>query len=96
MGYNPFLSMFIFFLKEILFERKRVSEKEHEQGEGYKQISREPNVRLDPMSLGSWPKPKAVAQPTEPHRHPVTAHFRAKVVPDLAVQCPFKLAPICF
>jgi len=32
--------------------------------------SREPDEGLDPGTPGSRPEPKAVAQPTEPPRHP--------------------------
>ena len=46
-------------------------------------LSREPNVGLDPRSLGSGPEPKADASPTEPPRCPPTVHHRAAPVAQL-------------
>ena len=39
-------------------------------GEAGSPVSREPNVRLDPRILRSWPEQTADAELTEPHRHP--------------------------
>jgi len=38
------------------------------EGEAGFPLSREPNVGLDPRTLGSWPELKADAPPTEPPR----------------------------
>ena len=40
------------------------------EGAGDSQLSKESKVGLDPRILGSWPDPKAGAQPTEPPRRP--------------------------
>lgn len=56
----------IFFLK-ILFVRERASESEHRQtewkaeseGEAGSLWSKEPNIGLDPRTLGLWPELKA-------------------------------------
>ena len=64
--------LFVFVLKDFiyLFERDREREKEQEwwgrtegEGEADSLLRREPNVGLDPRTPGSWPEPKADAQP---------------------------------
>ena len=40
------------------------------EGEAGSPLSREPDGRLDPRTLGSRPGPKADFQPAEPPRHP--------------------------
>ena len=40
------------------------------EGEAGFPPSKEPDVGLDPRTLGSWPEPKAAAYPTEPPRRP--------------------------
>ena len=46
-----------------------------EEGEAGSPLSREPNVGLDPRTLGSWPEPKADTSPTEPPRCPTIFFF---------------------
>ena len=68
---------FFFILFKILFiwERERKSTscggEAKEWGEAGSQRCREPDVGLNPRTIGSWPEPKAAAQMTEPLRCPV-------------------------
>ena len=60
--------MLCLFFKDFiyLFERQHEREREHEQrgqgkgeGEADSLLNREPDVDLDPRTLGPWPEPKA-------------------------------------
>ena len=55
----------VFFLRFYLFERERESRQAGEaaegEGEAGSPLSREPDVGLDPTTLGSRPEPKADA-----------------------------------
>ena len=58
-------------MRDMERERQR-----HRQGE--KQAScRKPDVRLDPGTPGSYPEPKAVAQPLSHRGVPITSYFLA-------------------
>ena len=74
-----------FFFLKILFiylrenEWERAWERRRSGGEADSPRSWEPDAGLDPESLGSWPEPKAVVQPTEPPRRPIFS-FKGLVV----------------
>ena len=69
-----FVFVFVFFLRFYLFDTEKETAREGTQAEGVGEgeagspLSREPNVGLDPRTLGSQPEPKADASPTKPPR----------------------------
>ena len=43
-------------------------------------LSREPDVEFDPRTVGSQPKPKADAQPTEPPKCPESQNIEVNLM----------------
>ena len=65
-----------FFLRLYLLIRNRHRERQRHRQREKQAPCGEPNAGLDPRTLGSWPKPKAVAQPLS---HPVRPPARSFV-----------------
>ena len=76
-----FLFIKIIHIKNILFIHERHRERGRDTGRGgCRQLScREPNVGLDPRTLGSCPEPKADTQPLSDAGAPNAIFSRSKI-----------------
>ena len=78
-----FLLIIFYFCFILIFKKNFIHLAEHKQGEQQAKgdgeagspLSREPDVGLDPSTLGSWPKPMATLSQLS---HPGTPHFYFK------------------
>lgn len=73
-----FLNLYFFFFNLIGTDQVRKRQRESPstsqetagRGEAGSPLNKEPDVQLDPRTPGSWPKPKADAQLSEPPTQP--------------------------